>query len=340
MTKTGRISTGWDGNIKTQLYVTGSIGAFGATNGEDNVEVTQEPNGSGPPKFKFRLTTDDPTGVDVWDAKFSTQLEDRSPDCSYAPTEVVCEPDSKSVTLVVAVLGSNDVIELDEMSQDTNPILIGGHGNDSLTGGVDTDDFIVDGSGNDQLWGKGKDDGLVNTDGTDEVRGENGSDLVLSDGVCQGDMLYGGNGTDSASWAKIQVLSAEDGVFAEIDSEKVGRKSGGSMSCTGTIPQNLNDFEDLEGSNGADILRGDNWTNQLIGRAGADKLRSLKSTDRILANSADDDEVLCGEPVVPGSDPRADVAKVDHRPDHDDATSGCEKETEADAIFESTDPGP
>jgi len=338
MTKTGRTTQGWDGNIKTQLYVAGSIGAFGATNGEDNVEVTQEPNGSGPPKFKFRLMTEYPTGADVWDAKFSTQLEDRSPDCSYAPTEVVCEPDSKSVTLVVAGLGSNDVIELDEMSEDTNPILIGGYGDDNLTGGVDTDDFLVDGPGADHLWGKGKDDGLVNTYGADEVRGENGSDLILSDDVCQGDMLYGGNGTDSASWAKFQVLSTEDGVFAEIDSEKVGRKSGGSMYCPGTIPQNLNDFEDLEGSNGADVLRGDNWTNQLIGRAGEDTLRSLKSTDRILANSADDDLVYCGLPAVPRTDPRADVAKVDYRPNHDDDTSGCDKEDQADAIFVSTDP--
>jgi len=325
----GMTTQAWAGHVKSQLYMAGSTTDWFTRNGEDQVTVQQVASGGGtPPTYYFNTPSSSTKG------QFSTLPEDRTPGCTYTPTQVVCAPSTNVVTMVLAGFGSNDNISISNVFKMTNPIFLGGQGNDTLTGGNYTDDFMHDGTGADTLSAQAGDDGLVNTAGSDTLRGNEGDDLVESNSVCEGDDIGGGANVDSASWVQYQTsytAGSTNGVLVNLSNGVIGKNVGGAADCGGEGAANtINGFEDLEGSRHWDILRGDSSSNQLIGRATGDQLRTYQSNDRVLANSADNDNIDCGLPAPPAT---GDIAVIDKPANGTDSTVDCESILKADPIF-------
>jgi len=327
---TSKISVGmttqtWAGHVKSQLYMAGSTNNGGSRNGQDDVIVQQIPDGSGPPSYYFTTAASSTKG------QFSTLSEDTTPGCSYTTTQVICSPDTNAVTLVMAGFGSDDNLGIYGVFKMTNPIFLGGAGDDNLAGGVFTDDFMHDGADDDTLTGEDGDDGMVNSYGADSLYEGYGDDLVESNSVCEGDYLDGGGDLDSSSWVQYKTsytAGTTNGVFASISTGVIGRNSGGSTSCSGEGTANsFSGFEDLEGSRHADVLRGNGSSNQVIGRASSDQLRTYQSNDRILANSADNDSLDCG---ATGDD---DIGVIDWPANGTDTTTDCETVNNGNPIF-------
>lgn len=306
---TGAISVGmtsptYAGNVKSQLYLAGSTGNWVTETGADNITVTQHatPPGS-PPIFTFTASSTPNQG------QFSLATEDQTPGCSYTATLVTCTPATNVVTMVLAGFGSNDNINIVNVSKMTSTVFVGGDGHDTLTGGNYAEDFMHGGDGDDLVRGMAADDGLVNTAGADEYYGGDGDDLILSDVACQADTLGGGAGDDNASWAMFradQAAGTVHGVFASIVGGVAGRNVGASLDCSGLGPAiHINGFEDLEGSRHNDALYGGPGNNGLLGRGTPDRLTGYGGADTHLANAADDDNIFCGA----GS---PDVAIIDY----------------------------
>ena len=167
---------------------------------------------------------------------------------------------------------------------------LGGIGDDTLTGGEESEDMLVDGPGDDVLSSLGADD-ILNNGGADQLSAGDGNDLFLSNSICEGDVLNGGEGRDNPSWAKFKA-----GVEARIGAGDAGRPGpGGAPECAGGTLDSLQQDEDLEGTGSADVLRGGPESNQLLGHAGEDSYFAEAGDDTILANSGDFDPTIdCG----------------------------------------------
>lgn len=322
----GMTSPNWTGNWKSQVYMAGSTTDWFSRNGEDDVTVTQL--ATSPPSFQFSTTASTSKG------QFSTLPEDKTPGCDYSATQVTCFPSTSTVTLVLSGFGSNDNLDIVNVGGITDPVFLGGDGLDVLIGGNNTDDFMHDGASGDMVQGQAGDDGLVNTYGSDTFMGGVGNDLVESNSVCEGDSLLGGSDLDSSSWVQYRTGSVPgtvSGVLASIYSGNVGRFESGAITCSGEGPMNwIVEFEDLEGSRHRDELRGNDSSNQLIGRASNDVLNSYAEEDRIIANSADSDTIDCGAPSPPSG--RDDVY-IDHLANGTDSKTNCENIYYSDPIF-------
>ena len=200
-------------------------------------------------------------------------------------------------SIAVAGLGGNDQIVASGFPQATAVVLLGGEGQDSLTGGEGSEDLLVDGRGAspDALAALGRDDALLHEGGPDTLLGGEGNDLFLSTSICDGETIDGGEGRDNASWAR---LGNGEGVNARLDLSPAGvGRFGvpGEPGCGGEAPDTLLSIEDLEGSEQADLLIGGSGENQLLGHRGADEYFAGAGPDTILANSADSDPVInCG----------------------------------------------
>jgi len=247
--------------------------------------------------------------------------------CSVTgPTEAACAlPEAPQIeppdALLLAGLNGSDTVHVDGFPDTTSIVELGGEGEDSLTGGSGNEDVLADGPDNDRLFGLGGDDALLNKGGTDELDAGAGSDLLLSDSLCDGDTLYGGEGEyrDNASWTKLA-----QAVEARLDSGKAGKPGGEQPGCAGGSVDSLASIEDLEGSAHDDVFYGDEHSNQLLGHRGADSYYALNGDDTILANSEDTDLAIdCGE----GSD--AAFVDIPTPAYADPAPVGCENVFEA-----------
>ncbi len=237
--------------------------------------------------------------------------------------EAVCELGEAPDSVLLAGLGGNDTLSVSGFPDTTTVVELGGDGADSLTGGDDNEDVLADGPGDDELASLGGDDALLNNAGVDRLDGGTGSDLFLSDSLCDGDLIDGGAGEyrDNASWTKLK-----EPVAASLESGVAGQPGvGGQPSCPGGTLDRLETIEDLEGSASDDVFYGDGGANQLLGHLGADSYFALGGDDTVLANSGDSDLVIdCGEGT--------DTAFID-RPTasyRDPTPVGCETVYEAD----------
>ena len=161
----------------------------------------------------------------------------------------------------------------------------------------------------------GGDDALPNNEGPDHLRADAGDDLFISNAVCDGDSLDGGDGVDNANWANFDFAVAID-----LSQQSAGLLGpGGEPACEIGLSTELQALEDIEGTNEGDIMVGDSGPNQLLGRLGADIYHAEDGNDSILANSGDSDPVIdCGEGF--------DTAQIDiPTAEYEDATpTGCE----------------
>jgi hypothetical protein len=230
-------------------------------------------------------------------------------------------------------MGGNDTIVATGFPPGVTVIGLGGAGADTVATGA-SEDVLVDGSPGDTsldpLHAGPGDDALLHNGGPDHLDGVEGSDLFLSVSTCDGETIDGGaplaDDRDNASWAKY----GPAGVDARIDLGLVGEvgnlAAGEAPVCPpGTEFDHLTGIEDLEGSDGSDVLYGDEGVNQLLGHRGEDTYRALGGNDTIFANSGTRDRVIdCGEGT-------GDRAVVDLAAVGDPAPIGCENGREGTA---------
>ena len=136
--------------------------------------------------------------------------------------------------------------------------------------------------------GNGGNDVLYADPGADQLNGGPGDDLLVSSVLtCQGHSFDGGAGDDTVSYARSN---------AALRVELGG--TGGPAGCA-TPDQVLGDNESLEGSDGPDVLIGDNSDNSFLGHLGADTFIGKGGNDFIDAiDGQHDKQIDCG----PGND--------------------------------------
>lgn len=259
----------------SELYLTGS-------NSRDFASVSYYVNGSGVGHVLFQRSETSP----AWDkSQDATTLG-----CTYEITYVDCALLKPTDAIVVSGMGGDDELTLnigEQFWQTTSSVLLGGEGNDVVSGTSYTEDLLVDGPGNfeDVLKALGSDDALVNNQGKDRLEGGRGNDLLLSAVNCEGDTLQGATSTESdgeavnsSSWAKYE----GGGVVADLESKRAGTGwSGSTVICASGETSSLGNIDDLEGTNNADELFGDASANNFYARKGADKVFGREGNDRI-----------------------------------------------------------
>jgi Ca2+-binding RTX toxin-like protein len=214
--------------------------------------------------------------------------------CQTPPSNgsaMVC-PDSGPAPIIVVTGGAgNDTVVVDPSVPAGAKVRINGNsGDDTLVGG-NGDDVLEAGenyngpdNGHDRLEGNGGSDVLYADPGGDELLGGNGSDLLVNSvPTCQGQKFDGGPGEDTVSYAR-----SKDNMRVELGG------TGGPPGC-GNPDQVLSDNESLEGSDGPDVLIGDNGDNGLMGHIGADVFIGKGGNDFIEALDGErDKQIDCG----------------------------------------------
>jgi hypothetical protein len=220
---------------------------------------------------------------------------------------------------MLAGLQGNDTLTTTGFPETTSVILLGGDGGDNLASG-DTEDALVDGPGNDVSNAGGADDAVPNNSGDDDLHAGTGDDLFVSNAVCDGDSLDGGEGRDNANWANFNQAVAIN--MAAQAAGLVG-PAGQPQCSSAALLTGLFGLEDTEGTSLDDIMIGDSGSNQLLGRPGEDSYFAAGGGDTILANSGaptpdPDPTIDCGE----GSD----TAQIDFPENGPDAAPiACEE---------------
>jgi RTX calcium-binding nonapeptide repeat (4 copies) len=306
---TGQVSVGETGGTgSTDVYVTGSEGADGIEAVDTGATVEVQLSGGG---VTFNMTPADAGGCAVSATHAS---------CPLVPPSAPNIPPLDAI--VIAGMGGNDIINAAGFPAGVNVIALGGAGADTVNGGP-SEDVLVDGppsdTAADALHAGGGDDALLHNGGADYLDGGEGSDLFLSVSICDGETIDGGsplaNDRDNASWARLPSV----GVDARLDLGVVGVVGANEAPVCppGDEFDHLTGIEDLEGSEGSDVLYGAEGDNQLLGHRGEDTYRALGGNDTIFANSGTRDRVIdCGE--------GEDRAVLDLAAVGDPAPVGCE----------------
>ena len=158
-----------------------------------------------------------------------------------------------------------------------NDNLWGENQNDTLNGG-NGEDWLQGGQGNDNLLGENDDDVLQGDDGNDTLNGGNGNDYLdggdgndLLDGSWGFDTLEGGLGVDTATYDFYP-----GGINANLQTGQV------SFPGNDTLTDRLLEIENIIGSQGHDIINGNNDNNQLIGGRGNDTLIGGLGNDTLI----------------------------------------------------------
>jgi Ca2+-binding RTX toxin-like protein len=297
------------GSGSTDVYLVGSSGAD---------EVTAFYTGTAV-EFILAGTSFD---AEATDAGGCTLGPGPTPTTASCPLTATATPNVPVLdALLLAGMAGNDTISTVGFPPGATVIGLGGAGADTISGGP-SEDVLVDGppsdTGADVLHAGAGDDALVHNGGADYLDGGEGSDLFLSVSICDGETIDGGsplaNDRDNASWAK----NGAAGVDARLDLGVVGEVGPEEAPvCSAGTFDRLTGIEDLEGSEGSDVLYGDGGDNQLLGHRGEDTYRALGGNDLILANAGTPDRVIdCGE--------GEDSAVVDLPPVVDPTPIGCE----------------
>jgi Ca2+-binding RTX toxin-like protein len=218
---------------------------------------------------------------------------------------VVCGGEG-ALPLIVATGGDgNDTVVIDPSIPASAKVRINGNaGGDTLVGGADDDvleageNYNSPNNGNDRLEGNGGSDVLYADPGADQLLGGPGNDLLVSSVVtCQGHSYDGGSGEDTVSYAR-----SNDNLRVTLGG------SGGPAGCASNDNVLANN-ESLEGSDGPDVLVGDNGDNSIMGHLGADVLVGRGGDDFLDAiDGQHDKQIVCGggndEAIKDKNDPR------------------------------------
>ena len=223
---------------------------------------------------------------------------------SGGPTAVSCAGSAAQALVVVTGGNGDDGIAIDPSVPASAKVRINGNGGSDTIAGGSGDDVLEAGenyndpdNGNDTLDGNGGSDVLYADPGADRLNGGAGDDLLVSSVVtCQGHTYDGGPGNDTVSYAR-----SNDALEVELGG------TGGPKGCA-TPDHVLADNESLEGSDGPDVLIGDNGDNSMLGHLGADTFIGKGGDDFIDAiDGQHDTKIDCGggddEVVKDAADP-------------------------------------
>ncbi|CAL1690854.1 hypothetical protein MMB232_00988 [Brevundimonas subvibrioides] len=159
-------------------------------------------------------------------------------------------------------------------------VMVGNALNNTLSGG-DGNDILIGGDGFDILNGEGGNDQIQGGAGLDFIEGGLGDDVM--DGGTGGErtpQLVGTgtvvNGGDVASYR-----TATAGV-------RIDLRISAPQNTVGAGVDTLINFEDISGSDFADILTGDDRANLISGAAGNDQIYGLGGNDVLLSSLGDD----------------------------------------------------
>lgn len=202
---------------------------------------------------------------------------------------------TKLDAVVLAGLKGNDNLSIANggFTLSTAPILLGGEGNDILTGGNETEDALVDGNGTgaDQVKGLSGDDWLTNNQGVDVLEGGWGNDTLFSTTTCEGDTLDGASEEEAdaldrneASWEKLP--ASLGGVTAYLETQSAGSFYNEAIeepACISGATTTLYGIDDLKGSFQSDALFGGAGPNLITGSTAEDSLFGEAGKDVILA---------------------------------------------------------
>lgn len=179
----------------------------------------------------------------------------------------------------------------------------------ALTNGIE----LLGNGGNDQLTGGDGDDQLLAFTGDDTLLGLAGAD-TMQPGMGT-DVVDGGPGVDKVDYLLNQ----------NIPSVALDLTDSGPQDTGGAGTDTIANVENVDGTAGADVLRGDSGPNELFassgndeidGRGGKDTLLGWRGNDSIDARDREADQVDCGDDVdkvvtdAPGVDTLIDCEEV------------------------------
>lgn len=167
-----------------------------------------------------------------------------------------------------------------------NDELFGGDGDDTLFGG-DGDDVIFGGSGNDSILGGAGNDTVSDGEGVDSVNLGTGNDLLLVTADGSVDVFDGSTGNDTISFSSIgsgrRVEINLDNGTATI-SPAASAVPGGE-AAPAPVTDQLVGFENVVGSDEADLIIGDAGDNVIEAGLGADTVDAAAGDDTLIATS-------------------------------------------------------
>jgi Ca2+-binding RTX toxin-like protein len=158
-----------------------------------------------------------------------------------------------------------------------NDTLFGGTGADSMFGGSENDSLFGE-DDNDSLFGDGGDDSLVGGAGSDRVFGGLGNDLLFENDQTEDDLIDGGAGSDTVSFA---------GFGVGVNYNLVNGNATFNPPGAGNV-DSLVGIEHMIGSGNADTLGGDSIGNFLAGEGGDDSISGNAGNDSLFGGAGAD----------------------------------------------------
>ena len=158
---------------------------------------------------------------------------------------------------------------------------------DVFSGSNDADRFVTRG-GNDTLLGRDGNDELFGGDGNDSLNGGGGNDLLH--GGAGNDRLVGGalpNEIDTASYSNAR-YDGEDGALTAGDFGAVQVDLATGLATGAQGNDTLENIENVIGSRGNDLLRGNAFDNALTGGDGNDTLGGEGGNDVLVLGRGND----------------------------------------------------
>jgi Ca2+-binding RTX toxin-like protein len=138
-------------------------------------------------------------------------------------------------------------------------------------------DTLIGNAGDNKLEGAGGDDVLKGGGGADQLLGGTGNDTLISDGVL--DKFDGGEGIDTVDFSV-----ASYGQHVDLQTGRIGYPHYPYPGTTADI-QNV---ENVVGSQYNDSINGDGKDNQLSGKDGGDFLQGAAGNDKLDGGAGDD----------------------------------------------------
>lgn len=171
--------------------------------------------------------------------------------------------------------------------------LQGSQYNDLLAGNSVSNDIFGD-DGADKIYGRSGDDNLFGENGRDFIYGERGNDWLYSEnggdwvvGAHFGNTLDGGTGTDTASYANIDIdFSAVAALDQSLDAESLDGVD--IFVSIENLEGSVIGWDLLAGNSGRNTLWGLGGNDRLFGRGGADSLYGGSGNDNLQGEAGDD----------------------------------------------------
>lgn len=286
----GRVAVTWlveaDGVVETRIFAAAILTE--GTDGDDVLAGTQGDDilSGGPGDDRLIASA----GVDVLDGGAGLDTADYSATPSDVNLQVFLAIDplgggAPQDGFVQAVTGDEILTPVDDQRDALVGIerFISGDGNDAIDGSDQGGDTIEGRGGADRIAGLGGDDDLAGGEGDDRIEGGAGDDRIaggkgddLLAGGAGADAVRGGDGNDAADYS-----ASDAGV--DVDLARSGPQSGGDAQ--GDV---LTAIENLQGSDFADLLRGDGAANILVGLDGDDRLSGRGGGDQLAGGDGED----------------------------------------------------